>query len=133
MNSAIKCYSSQLPFPFATATEVNGVLYLSGQVSMTEKAEPVFGSVAAQTDSILSNISKTLIEMNSEFGNIFKVTVWLSTMKHFAEFNAAYAKWFDKGYPSRSVVSGSLAFDLDVEIEVQAITGKPSDGSKQEY
>lgn len=126
MNEVIRRYSSTLPFPFATATEVNGILYLSGQVSMTAQAEPVYGDVAAQTDTILGNISKTLEGMNSHFENIFKVTVWLSDMKHFAEFNRAYAKWFKNGFPSRSVVSCSLAFDLDVEIEVQALAGKPN-------
>lgn len=125
MNEAITRYSSTLLFPFATATEVNGILYLSGQVSMTAQAEPVYGDVAAQTDTVLDNISKTLEGMSSDFNNIFKVTVWLSDMKHFAEFNRAYAKWFKNGFPSRSVVSCSLAFDLDVEIEVQALAGKP--------
>lgn len=126
MDKTIKHYSSSLPFPFATATEVNGVLYLSGQVSMTAQAEPVYGDVAAQTDTILGNISKTLEGMNSDFDNIFKVTVWLSDMKHFAKFNSAYARWFKNGFPSRSVVSSKLAFDLDVEIEVQALAGKPN-------
>ncbi|CAH6289446.1 RidA family protein [Pantoea agglomerans] len=125
MNEAIRRYNNNLPFPFATATEVNGILYLSGQVSMTAQAEPVYGDVVAQTDIVLGNISKTLEGMGSGFDNIFKVTVWLSDMKHFAEFNRAYAKWFKNGFPSRSVVSCSLAFNLDVEIEVQALAQKP--------
>lgn len=125
MNEAIRRYSSILPFPFATATEVNGILYLSGQVSMTAQAEPVYGDVVAQTDTILGNISKTLEGMDSGFDNIFKVTVWLSDMKYFSEFNRAYAKWFKNGFPSRSVVSCSLAFNLDVEIEVLALAQKP--------
>ena len=125
MNEVIRRYSSPLPFPFATATEVNGILYLSGQVSMTTQAEPVYGDVATQTDTVLGNISKTLKSMNSDFDNIFKVTVWLSDMNHFAEFNRAYAKWFTNGFPSRSVVSCTLAFDLDVEIEVHALAGNP--------
>lgn len=125
MNHAIRRYKSPLPFPFATATEVNGILYLSGQVSMTAQAEPVYGDVSTQTDNILGNISKMLDEMKSGFDNIFKVTVWISDMKHFDEFNHAYAKWFKNGFPSRSVVSSRLAFDLDVEIEVLALAAKP--------
>lgn len=131
MNDAIRRYSSTLPFPFATATEVNGILYLSGQVSMTAQAEPVYGDVATQTDTILGNISKALEEMNSGFENIFKVTVWLSDMQHFAEFNRAYTKWFKNGFPTRSVVSCRLAFDLDVEIEVQALAAKPLPDGKR--
>ena len=124
MNDSIKRYGSTLPFPFATATEVNGILYLSGQVSMTAQAEPIYGSVTAQTDIILGNISRSLTELDSGFNNIFKVTVWLSDMVHFQEFNSAYTRWFKQGFPSRSVVISRLAFDLDVEIEVQAVAGK---------
>jgi len=125
ISAALRRFSSSLPFPFSTATDVNGSLYRSVQVSRTEQAEPLYGDVAAQTDTVLGNISQTLKGMSSDFNNIFKVTVWLSDMKHFAEFNRAYAKWFKNGFPSRSVVSCSLAFDLDVEIEVQALAGKP--------
>lgn len=92
---------------------------------MTEHAEPVYGDVVTQIDTILGKISKALEEMNSGLNNIFKVNVWLSDMRYFAEFNRAYKKWFKNGFPSRSVVDCRLAFDLDVEIEVQAITGKP--------
>lgn len=127
MHKEIGLFPSKLPFPFATATQVNGVLYLSGQVAMTEQAEPIFGSVAAQTAIILGNIQKNLAELNSSVEKIFKVTVWLSDMQHFAEFNQEYAKWFAQGYPARSVVSSKLAFGLDVEIEVQALAGQHLD------
>ncbi|MFJ5428069.1 RidA family protein [Pectobacterium actinidiae] len=124
MNNRINLFTSKLPFPFATAAEVNGVLYLSGQVSMTESAEPVYGDIATQTANILANIRKTLEDMGADFDDIFKVTVWLSDMKYFSEFNQEYAKWFTKGFPARSVVSSKLAFNLDVEIEVQALAVK---------
>lgn len=124
MNPKIGLHESHLPFPFATATEVNGLLYLSGQVSMTEAGEPAYGSVTKQTATILDSISRTLSDLGSGIENVFKITVWLSDMKHFSEFNLEYRKWFTDGYPSRSVVSSKLAFDLDVEIEVQALAGK---------
>jgi len=123
MNKRIQCKNSSLPFPFATATEVNGVLYLSGQVSMSETAEPLYGDVAQQTARILGNIRATLAELGSGLENIFKVTVWLSDMKHFSVFNEEYARWFSDGYPARSVISSRLAFELDVEIEVVALAG----------
>ncbi|MDF7658653.1 RidA family protein [Erwiniaceae bacterium L1_54_6] len=124
MNQAVKNYASSLPFPFAAATETNGVLYLSGQVSMTANAEPLYGDIATQTANILASIRQTLERLDSNMESIFKVTVWLSDMKHFAEFNQEYARWFQHGYPARSVVSSRLVFDLDVEIEVQAVAQK---------
>ncbi|EGX9662685.1 TPA: RidA family protein [Salmonella enterica] len=66
-------------------------------------------------------ISDTLARAQTTLENIVKVQVWLSSMEHFSEFNAAYSAFFPKGFPARSVVTSRLAFDLDVEIEVQAV------------
>ncbi|MGK0149685.1 RidA family protein [Pseudomonas putida] len=126
MNATIKHYPTSLPFPFSKAVEVGGILYLSGQVSMTPDAKPIRGDVQAQTRVIMDSISETLDSMGSGRQNIFKVTVWLSDMKHFSDFNQAYAAYFVDRLPVRSVVSAKLAFDLDVEIEVQALAAHRS-------
>lgn len=121
MNDLIKHYPSPLPFPFSRAVEVGGFLFLSGQVSMADDATPIRGDVQAQTHVIMGNISRTLESVGAKLEDVFKVTVWLSDMKHFADFNKAYASYFPDRFPVRSVVSTALAFELDVEIEVQAL------------
>lgn len=88
---------------------------------MSEQAEPMRGDITTQTHNIMAAIERTLQSRGSALNAVVKVTVWLSDMKHFAEFNQAYAGYFPAGFPVRSVVSAKLAFDLDVEIEVQAL------------
>ena len=121
MHNTIRVHPSELPFPFAKATEVAGILYLSGQVAMSAEGVPLHGSVTQQVQAIMRQLEATLASLGTALDRVFKVTVWLSSMAHFGEFNAEYAKWFSHGYPARSVVSCALAFDLDVEIEVQAL------------
>ena len=121
MHAHIKYHPSDLPFPFSQAVEVDGILYLSGQVSMAADATPIPGSISAQTELVMGNISTALKSLGAKLDDIFKVTVWLSDMKHFSEFNKAYAACFSGQFPVRSVVSAKLAFELDVEIEVQAV------------
>ncbi|EEG09667.1 RidA family protein [Pseudogulbenkiania ferrooxidans] len=121
MPYAITRFASELPFPFSRAVEAGGFLFLSGQVSMSETGEPIRGDVQTQTHNIMAGIERTLLSCGSDLSAVVKVTVWLSDMKHFAEFNQAYAVYFPEGFPVRSVVSCKLAFDLDVEIEVQAL------------
>lgn len=121
MNAKITYHPSELPFPFSKAVEVNGVLYLSGQVSMSADAKPLGGTVEQQTHVIMNNIAATLRSLGAALGDVFKVTVWLSDMKHFGDFNQVYAGYFSSALPVRSVVTAKLAFDLDVEVEVQAI------------
>lgn len=124
MHSAIRTHPSELPFPFSQATEVKGILYLSGQVAMTKEGKPLHGNVTKQTQQIMQQLDTTLSSLASSLDRIFKVTVWLSSMDHFSEFNAEYARWFAEGFPARSVISSPLAFDLDVEIEVQALAAQ---------
>lgn len=117
----IKNYPSTLPFPFARAVEVGGILFLSGQVSMAPDATPIHGNIETQTRTVMENIASTLSSVGAHWRDVFKVTVWLSDMRHFSDFNSIYAGYFEGVFPSRSVVSANLAFGLDVEIEVQAV------------
>lgn len=42
-------------------------------------------------------------------------------MKHSTDFNKAYATYFPDRFAARSLVGTALAFELDIEIEVQAL------------
>ncbi|MEN8362420.1 RidA family protein [Acinetobacter baumannii] len=117
----MKKYPSSMPFPFSRAVEANGFLFLSGQLSMNDKGEPVNGSVEEQTHRVLQNVEKTLIDCGSSMSKIVRITVWLSDMSHFQAFNNAYRTHFPEGFPARTTVVSRLAFDLDVELEVQAL------------
>ncbi|NME02543.1 RidA family protein [Aeromonas sp. DNRA1] len=116
----IERYATDKPFPFADAVKANGFVFLSGQVSMTASGEPLYGSVVEQTRRIMQSIDGTLTRAGVSLDQVVRVQVWLSDMKHFAEFNAEYRTWFSNGFPARSVTSSALAFGLDVEVEVQA-------------
>ncbi|EAA7344306.1 RidA family protein [Salmonella enterica] len=114
-------YPTTKPFPFSDAMQVNGFVFLSGHVAMNPEGEPLYGSVTQQTRHIMLAIRATLARAHTTLNNIVKVQVWLSSMEHFSEFNIAYSEFFPEGFPARSVVTSRLAFDLDVEIEVQAV------------
>lgn len=88
---------------------------------MTSEGEPLYGSVAQQTQRIMQSIAETLARANATLESVIKVQVWLSSMDHFSEFNTAYSAFFPDGFPARTVVTSRLAFNLDVEIEVQAV------------
>ncbi|MCE9879829.1 MAG: RidA family protein [Hafnia paralvei] len=124
MSSNLQRFASDLPFPFAKAVRAGDFLFLSGQVSMSPGGKPLYGSVTDQSENIMQSIAKTLKECGSDMDSIVKVTVWLSDMKHFAEFNQVYATYFKHGYPARSAISCELVMGLDVEVEVQAMIKK---------
>lgn len=75
------------------------------------------GSVEEQT----LNIQETLESCRSALDKVVKVTVRLSDMAHFQTFNNVYRACCPDGFPARTSVVSKLAFDLDVEIEIQAL------------
>lgn len=121
MGDTIKKHPSALPWPFSRAVEANGFLFLSGQLSMNSAGEPLPGTIEQQTHQVMKNIIATLESCGSSLDKIVKVTVWLSDMQHFAAFNHSYREYFTAGFPARTTVVSRLAFDLDLEIEVQAL------------
>ncbi|MBS0847060.1 RidA family protein [Citrobacter sp. JGM124] len=117
----MKSYPSTLPYPFARAVQANGFLFLSGQVSMNAQGEPLPGTIEQQTQQVMENIIATLEACGSSLDKVLKVNVWLSDMAHFAAFNQCYRPYFAPDFPARTTLVSRLAFDLDIEIEVQAL------------
>lgn len=117
---ALVRYPTNKPFPFSDAVAANGFLFLSGQVSMTQDGQPLHGTITEQVNRIMTSVTETLARGGLEMSDVVRAQVWLSDMAHFAEFNQAWRTWFSEGFPSRSVTTSKLAFDLDVEIEFQA-------------
>ena len=122
MNSIAR-YPSTLPLPFSRATQAGGFLFLSGQIPMDANGQVVRGDITAQTHAAIERIKETLALAGATLKDVVRVTVWLSDLELFAQFNDAYRSHFSSDFPSRSTVEAKLAMGVDVEIEVQAWLG----------
>lgn len=121
--TAITRYPSTLPLPFSRATQAGGFLFLSGQIPMDAAGQVVRGDIGAQTHAAIERIKETLAVAGAGLKDVVRVTVWLSDLALFAQFNEAYRSHFSSDFPSRSTVEAKLAMEVDVEIEVQAWLG----------
>ena len=74
-----------------------------------------------QTRQAMDNLKAVLEAHGAGFEQVVKVTAWLTDPADFAEFNKAYAAYFDGPYPARStLVGGLVAPGAAVEIEALA-------------
>ncbi|OZI72585.1 MULTISPECIES: RidA family protein [Bordetella] len=121
MSRRIIRHPSPLPMPFSRATQAGGFLFLSGQVPMDATGQVVRGDIRAQTEAVFDRITETLALARCTLHDVVRVTVWLSDLALFADFNEVYAARFGKALPARSTVQARLALDVDVEIEMQAL------------
>lgn len=115
--------------PFSTATQVDDVLYLSGQIGLGAdgKLASAFDDQARQT---MANVEATLKAHGATFDDVYKCTVFLADMGNFAAFNKVYVASFKPDrLPARSAVGvASLAGGAALELECMAFV--PRDGRR---
>jgi 2-iminobutanoate/2-iminopropanoate deaminase len=110
------------PGPYSQAIKYGNLIFVAGQTSedpLTNK--PVHGSVAEQTNRILSNIETILEAAGSGMDKVLRCDVFLSSIEDKEEMNEVYRKYFSRNMPARNCVAVAGIDDgLDVEIEVIA-------------
>ena len=99
--------------PYSQAIEVNGLIYLSGQIAI----DPKVGKIAADD---IKNISAVLEEVGLDFKSVVKTTCFLAEISDFQKFNSVYEKYFISK-PARSCVAvKDLPKNALCEIEIIA-------------
>jgi reactive intermediate/imine deaminase len=121
--SSIKRYAGTLPFPFSRAVQAGKLLFLSGQIPLDAGGRIVTGDISVQAQAVMERIAETLQAAGAGFEDVAKATVWLADMGDLEQFNAVYRRYFADGFPARSAVQARLAFDVGVEVEMQAWIG----------
>jgi 2-iminobutanoate/2-iminopropanoate deaminase len=97
------------------------LLFCSGQIAI----DPVTGkllnaTVREQTIRILKNIGAVLKEAGSSLDKVAKITVFMTNIDDFNEFNEAYAGFFTSNPPARAAVEVSK-LPKGAAIEMDAI------------
>jgi 2-iminobutanoate/2-iminopropanoate deaminase len=107
--------------PFSQAIQVNGFLFLSGQVAqdpVTGKLVP--GDIAAETEQVFSNVAAVLRAVGKGFDDVLSVRVFLTRIEDYQAVNAIYARHFKEPFPARTAV-GVAALPLGASVEVDLI------------
>lgn len=107
--------------PYSHAVEINGLIYTSGMIPLTQTGIIVSEDVKEQTTQVMVNIKNVLEEVGLSFENIVKTTIFIKNMEDFPHINEVYSTYFTGKLPARSCVEVSrLPKDVQVEIEVVA-------------
>ncbi len=108
--------------PYSQAVEINGMLFISGQIPVIPSTGEVPSGIEAQTEQVMKNISAILKEAGYEFKDIVKTTCLLSDIANFVPMNEVYAKYFPTECPARAAFAvKDLPKGVLVEIESIAV------------
>ncbi len=109
--------------PYSQAIEVNGVLYISGQIPINPATGKIAeDNVTEQAEQVFANIKAILTEAGYGFENVVKSTVFIADMAIFAELNEVYKKYYTVNPPARSTIAvKGLPLGSLIEIETIAV------------
>ena len=108
--------------PFSPAILVGDTLYISGMLGNDPATGKLAGeTISAQTERIFQNFEIVLKKAGMGLPNVVSATVFIMDFKEFAEFNAAFRKWFPKGPPTRATVQVSALAMPGARLEISAI------------
>ena len=110
--------------PYSQAIEINGSLFVSGQIPV----DPATGNVVKddiieQTHQVLKNLSSILSAAGYSMSDVVRTTCMLSDMANFTAMNGVYAEYFTSEFPARSTFQ-VVALPKSVLVEIDAIAMK---------
>ena len=98
------------------------MLYTSGQIAIDPKNGTLKTSdIREETKQVMENLKSILNEVDMDFSNVIKVTIFISNMNNYSQINEIYASYFnEKNAPARETVEVSR-LPKSVHIEISMI------------
>jgi 2-iminobutanoate/2-iminopropanoate deaminase len=110
--------------PYSQAVEVNGTLYISGQIPIDpETGKIIDGGIVEQTEKVLINIGAILLEAGYSYSNVVKSTCMLASISDFKAMNEVYSKYYTENQPARAAFAVK-DLPLGALIEIDTIATK---------
>ena len=109
--------------PYSQAVEVNGTLYISGQVPVDPETGNIPEGIKEQTEQVMRNIGAILEAAGYTFDNVVKSTCLLSDMDNFQAMNEVYGSCYKENPPARAAY-GVVKLPLGALVEIETIAVK---------
>jgi len=110
--------------PYSQAIEVNGTLYISGQIPIDPSTGKIVeGGIAEQTKQVMKNIGAILEAADYFYGDVVKSTCLLSDMANFKAMNEVYRTCYPENPPAR-VAFAVKDLPMGAMIEIETVAAK---------
>jgi len=107
--------------PYSQAVEVNGTLYVSGQIALSTFESGA--GIEEETDQVMKNIGFILSEAGYSFEHVVKCSIFIQDMNHFSQINEIYGQYFTANPPARETVEVAR-LPKNVRVEISCIAYK---------
>lgn len=119
-----KTYSSsdETGLPFSEVVEVNGMVYVSGQIHIDDAGNLVGKDMKEKTHQTMKNVGKALSLAGLTFSDVVKMEIFLPDLSERNDVSEVYASYLTHPYPTRAMIGvKELPMGADIEITAVAI------------
>lgn len=110
--------------PLSGAYEVNGLIYVSGQIHADANWNLIGETVEDRFNIVMTRIEDILSEANLTKENIFRLQLYLVDMNELPTLNAVYTEYFDRHpMPIRTAI-GVESLPLGAKMEIDTIASR---------
>ena len=103
---------------YSQAVNVNGTVYLSGQIPLDPATMELVEGTREQIDRVFRNLSAVAQAAGGTLAQIVKLNVYLTDLGDFPMVNEVMGEYFQEPYPARAAVQvAALPKGSRVEIE----------------
>ena len=109
------------PYLLSQGIQAGNLVFISGQAGYDENGKIVEGGFLAQGRRAFKNLERALKSGGLEFGNIAKVTIFVTDMGNFADVVTLRREFFSAPYPADSIIEVKALYTPEALIEIEAI------------
>jgi len=105
---------------YSQAVNVNGTVYLSGQIPLDPTTMEIVEGTREQVDRVFQNLRAVADAAGGDFSQIVKLNVYLTDLANFPVVNEVMGEYFNEPYPARAAV-GVAALPKGAGVEIEGI------------
>lgn len=105
---------------YSQAVNVNGTVYLSGQIALDPETMELVEGTREQIDRVFKNLRAVAQAAGGDLSQIVKLNVYLTNLADFPVVNEVMGEYFSAPYPARAAV-GIAALPKGSKVEIEGI------------
>jgi len=105
---------------YSQAVNVNGTVYLSGQIALDPETMELVEGTREQIDRVFRNLRAVAEAAGGDLSQIVKLNVYLTNLADFPVVNEVMSEFFGEPYPARAAV-GIAALPKGSQVEIEGI------------
>jgi len=105
---------------YSQAVNVNGTVYLSGQIALDPESMELVEGTREQIDRVFQNLRAVTEAAGGDLSQIVKLNVYLTNLADFPVVNEVMGEYISEPYPARAAV-GVAALPKGSQVEIEGI------------